>query len=691
MKARTTTRWMTAAATMLMAALVGQMAAAALIDFETTPAGVAPVDDAPLPSGTPYSFPGLQVSFGFDLDSNGSIDSDGLFELAGSSGLDTIGGFQGSNGQDTADTGYAGQLGQWFLKSPMPGQQFGRFVIQYSSSFPVTAASGEIWDIDGQPQNSTTEEYTVQAFDSSSTLLSTIVSPLGVLDTFSAPLDGQPWVFAFSGLSAGIDHIVITFTGTKPAGIGLAFNNFNPTAIPVPEPTALALFGGAVFLGLLGTRWRRSNVKLLLVLVASTVAAGATNANAAIVYDNLDPTPSPFLYANFGSWTGSFTSTTYATTSTTFVPSASGPLDSLDLGITVQNNGGSQVGMVTLFDDNAGAPGTQLWQSALNVPLSFGQLAQLTNIGGPTINMGQTYWLTAAPANDNFTLHGWYSNNQGDNGAIISAGTPFSSALRFALRVGVKTVPEPASGAMLAIAALGVCCGWRGRRSGKGAAWAGLVATAMMVAVASAPQSASAGPIVDYNIPQAGGGFTFLTPSGVAPGITASNLTTTGVNPLTFSNHFYHHLWNTTVNTGKYYQNTLNVASGKTLYLDDVSYSVEATQAPSTFQVRSSLDGFTSIVDSFTSNGVAVTNRITNLMSLGPISGSVSFRFYATAPNPGQRMGFANHLPGGAGAGSEMPGRNIRFSGRVVPEPASWMLTFGGLAGLLGRLRMRAR
>jgi hypothetical protein len=440
---------------MMVAALVGQTAAAALIDFETTPAGVTPIDETGLPSGTPYSFPGLLVSFGFDLDSNGSIDSDGLFETVGSSGTDTIGGFQGSNGQDTADAGYAAQLGNWFLKSPMPGQQFGRFVIQYSSSFPVTAASGEIWDIDGQPQNSTTEEYTVQAFDASSTLLATIVSPLGVLDTFSAPLDGQPWVFAFSGISAGIDHIVITFTGTKPSGIGLAFNNFNPIA--VPEPGTLTVLFGLAFCGFLSMRRRSSFPKLLAVLAALAITAG-TNAHAAIVYDNLDPSPSPFLYANFGSWTGSFNASTYATTSTTFVPTAAGSLDSLDLGLTVQNNGGSQTGMVTLFDDNAGLPGTQLWQSSINVPLSFGQLAQLSNIGGPALNMGQTYWLTAAPANDGFTLHGWYSNNQGDNGSIVSAGTPFPSALRFALRVGVKTVPEPASALLVLVGGAAASC-----------------------------------------------------------------------------------------------------------------------------------------------------------------------------------------------------------------------------------------
>jgi hypothetical protein len=240
------------AAALALAACLGSPSdsAAQLIDFETTPSGATPTDDGVLSSLTPYSIAGVQVSFGFDTDSNDAVDSDAVFELAGTfSGETPNAGFGGSSGIDTPDPGFGPQLGNWFLRSSIGGSDFGQFIIQYTSSFPVTAASGEIWDIDGIPGNGGgagfTEEYTVRAYDASNNLLATQVSPLGVLDSATAPLDGQPWTFIFTGLSVGIDRIIVDFTGTKTTGIGLAFNNFSPVSA-VPEPAGLALALGVL-------------------------------------------------------------------------------------------------------------------------------------------------------------------------------------------------------------------------------------------------------------------------------------------------------------------------------------------------------------------------------------------------------------------------------------------------------------
>jgi hypothetical protein len=230
-------------------ALISRAAPAAVIDFENTPAGIVPLDDGLLPVLSTYNSSGVQISFGFDLDSNGSVESDARFEKTGTypgEGFNI--GFSGSSGTDTPDPLVALQMKSWFLRSPNPGMPIGRFVIQYTSSLTVTGASGEIWDIDGNVSLGVTEQYAVSAYDVGNNLLATLISPLGVLDTPIAPLDGQPWTFAFSGLSAGIDHIVITFIGTKTMGIGLAFDNFNPVA--VPEPASASLLGVAA-LGLL--------------------------------------------------------------------------------------------------------------------------------------------------------------------------------------------------------------------------------------------------------------------------------------------------------------------------------------------------------------------------------------------------------------------------------------------------------
>jgi hypothetical protein len=250
----------------LLGGLVAVCGRAALIDFETTPAGLTPTDDTALPVGTPYSFPGLQIYFGFDSNSDGLVDHPAVFEHAGLDASEPPnGGFSSWDAglfyTDTADPGYTSQLGHWFLRSPVGGSNFGNLIINYVTGLTVTAASGEIWDIDGTgtPTNpGYTEEYTVRAYDSVGNLLATQVSPLGTLQSPLAPLDGKPWTFAFSGLTAGISQITIDFTGTKPSGIGLAFNNFNPTAAPEPASALLVAMATVAMAAQRGRRSERS-------------------------------------------------------------------------------------------------------------------------------------------------------------------------------------------------------------------------------------------------------------------------------------------------------------------------------------------------------------------------------------------------------------------------------------------------
>jgi hypothetical protein len=219
--------------------LVVLNAEAGLIDFEKTVLGGLPTDNSIIAFSDAFMADSVAVRFGFDSNSDGTLDTRAVFERAGN--VDTGGdtGFWRKGGEkDTAAPGFTSLLGNFFLRQSEPYQPFGTFIILYDAMNPVTEASGEIWDIDGGGK---TERFLVKAFDGQ-TLLDSIESPLGKDNT----LDGKPWVFGFSDLT-DITKIEITFTGSKKKGIGLAFNNFSPIedispVVNVPEPSTILLF-----------------------------------------------------------------------------------------------------------------------------------------------------------------------------------------------------------------------------------------------------------------------------------------------------------------------------------------------------------------------------------------------------------------------------------------------------------------
>ncbi|TDF38510.1 hypothetical protein EYS14_12620 [Alteromonadaceae bacterium M269] len=214
---------------------------AGVIDFESTATGSTPDDNSLIGLNEWFKAGGVFVRFGFDSDHDGVIDQSAVFEQANNTdnGGDT--GFWGTSGaKDVAASGYQSLLGNFFLRQSKPYKPFGVFTILYDSIHPVTAASGEIWDIDGRKTK--TEQFLVQAFNGE-TLLASLTSPLGN----NKKLNGKPWTFGFSGLS-DITKLEITFIGSKTKGIGLAFNNFSPVedisqaSRYVPEPESIILF-----------------------------------------------------------------------------------------------------------------------------------------------------------------------------------------------------------------------------------------------------------------------------------------------------------------------------------------------------------------------------------------------------------------------------------------------------------------
>lgn len=202
---------------------------AQVITFENIPSGAATTDDYALGLAEAYVIGPLSITFGFDGDFDGIPETPAVLEQIGA---DVTDGFLGCNGRDMASTGFAGQLGDFFLRGS-PGADFGLLVITYTGG-TVSGASGEIWDIDGVANG--TEQYRLRAYDAGGTLLATIDSPLSTQESgcLNTELDGRPWVFSFAGVP-GIARITIDFIGTKTNGIGLAFNNFNATGdLPVP-------------------------------------------------------------------------------------------------------------------------------------------------------------------------------------------------------------------------------------------------------------------------------------------------------------------------------------------------------------------------------------------------------------------------------------------------------------------------
>lgn len=146
-------------------------------------------------------------------------------------------------------------LGDWFLRSSGEVSSRGGMGVYLTVVYatPVTAASGQIWDIDGNASD--TEQWSVNAY-AGGTLVASVMSPLGNTKDATS-LNGKPWTFDLSS-TIPFDSIEFAFIGSKTRGVGLAFDNFNTNALSVPEPAALGMFGlGALLIGLFAGLRRR--------------------------------------------------------------------------------------------------------------------------------------------------------------------------------------------------------------------------------------------------------------------------------------------------------------------------------------------------------------------------------------------------------------------------------------------------
>lgn len=219
------------------ALLVSGPASAGFIDFENGPAlGLGDNDSLT----TEYQgTDGVRFEGAF-LEASGEEDANPQGFLT-----DQTGGF------DDAFDATPG-LGDWFVRTggevSERGGQSVFLSIFYDSA--VTAASGQIWDIDGNNSQGS-EQWDVRAFDSDNNLVTSALSPEG---TTNGPgsLDGLPWTFYLTG--GEFSRIDFVFTGTKETGVGLGFDNFNTASVPAPG--TLALLGLGLF-GIAAARRRK--------------------------------------------------------------------------------------------------------------------------------------------------------------------------------------------------------------------------------------------------------------------------------------------------------------------------------------------------------------------------------------------------------------------------------------------------
>lgn len=184
------------------------------------------------------------VSFGFDADGDLNIDPGSSLRLentANSNGDWAYWSSDGATKYNTAAPGYEDQLGDWFLTNDRTQAGSNSILIEYDNS--VTAASGEIWDIDGR-SNGNGEQWLVSAYDENGNLIGSAESPLGIRPGAQGNLDSRPWLWSFS-VTDGSEISAISMQSVGDVTNGpVAFNNFatsSPTNNLISSPTPVTV------------------------------------------------------------------------------------------------------------------------------------------------------------------------------------------------------------------------------------------------------------------------------------------------------------------------------------------------------------------------------------------------------------------------------------------------------------------
>ncbi|MEM9412836.1 MAG: hypothetical protein AAGA30_17115, partial [Planctomycetota bacterium] len=202
--------------------LVGSVHGDIDIDFEQTPGGLSPIDNAQLDRNAAYIGEGVAVTFGFDTDGDGATDENAVFEKSGADEKEGFISTFGTSMFDSERQDSVESLGGFSIRGNLAGGVLGDFWIAFDAD--VDHVKGEVWDIDAFANGQTYEQWRVTAFDNDGNQVASMDSPRGLAFDDPASLDSLAWVFSLRG--DGIRRVRIKHIGTSEDDQrGFLFNN----------------------------------------------------------------------------------------------------------------------------------------------------------------------------------------------------------------------------------------------------------------------------------------------------------------------------------------------------------------------------------------------------------------------------------------------------------------------------------
>ena len=168
----------------------------------------------------------------------------------------------------------------------------------------------------------------------------------------------------------------------------------------------------------------QKRITLFLFAAIAAFMIPATSSADTVAYNNFDQN-NAYLGVGHAVGVGGFEDATQ------FTASSSGDLDGLNVGIKQSYAAGPATVTLTLLSDNGGTLGSSLWSDTLtNQQLSMctkissgyftGELS-LSNLGGPMLSAGTTYWLQASADPSAMLAWGYADTNMGGTYATYNS------------------------------------------------------------------------------------------------------------------------------------------------------------------------------------------------------------------------------------------------------------------------------